>query len=327
LIFVRDFIYDLIPAKIHYQELEIIRKSALNMYICILKTRNMKRNFLLIKATVATACLYLACKGPEAAPPKIGNIGGGGVPVAVTYSFETTPTWQDEFDNTGEPDAKKWGYDLGGGGWGNNEKQIYTKDLKNARVENGKLIIQALFEGGRYSSARLVTKKKEDFTYGKIVVKAKIPQGTGTWPAIWMLASDQNYGKNFWPDNGEIDIMEHVGFDPNVIHANIHTLAYNHSIGTNKGNNTKLATAISDFHEYICEWTPNEVKMSIDDQMLFSFKKETGADFDKWPFDKPFHLLLNVAVGGNWGGQKGIDDTVFPQKMEVDYVRVYALKK
>ncbi len=279
-------------------------------------------NLVLIKATIALSCLYIACKSPEA-PPK--NTYVAPPTVIENYTFETMPTWQDEFDNNGEPNPKNWGYDLGGNGWGNNEKQIYTQDLKNARVENGKLIIEAIYENGKYTSARLVTKKKQDFTYGKIVIKAKIPQGVGTWPAIWMLATDQNYGTNYWPDNGEIDIMEHVGFDPNVIHANIHTLAYHHSIGTNKGNSTKLATAISDFNEYSCEWTPNEIKMSIGKDVLFTFNREAG--FEKWPFNKPFHLLLNIAVGGNWGGQKGIDESVFPQKMEVDYVRFYALKK
>jgi len=246
------------------------------------------------------------------------------------YEFEIRPVWQDEFDGNGLPDATKWGYEVGGSGWGNNELQYYTKaEAKNARVENGKLIIEAhkeRFNSNEYTSARLTTKKKGDWLYGKIVVRAKIPQGLGTWPAIWMLATDQTYGAAYWPDNGEIDIMEHVGFDPKRIHGNIHTKAYNHSIGTNKGNNLIIPTAISDFHDYIVEWTPTFIKISVDDKNYFTFQKDSN-EWQKWPFDKPFFLLLNTAVGGNWGGQKGIDNNIFPQRMEVDYVRVYALKK
>jgi len=246
----------------------------------------------------------------------------------VVYSFEQTPLWQDEFDYEGVPNSAKWSYDVGGNGWGNNELQNYTRSSKNARVEDDKLIIEALKESvgaNNYSSARLITKKKGDWTYGKFEIKAKLPQGRGTWPAIWMLASIQTYGTAFWPDNGEIDIMEHVGFDPNRVHGNIHTKAYNHSINTNKGNNLVVPTAQDEFHVYSTEWTPANIKVFIDGKAYFSFANE--GNWQAWPFDKPFYLLLNIAVGGNWGGQKGIDDTIFPQRMEVDYVRVYALKK
>lgn len=250
--------------------------------------------------------------------------------VRNNYEFGNVPFWQDEFEKDGLPDATKWDYDVGGNGWGNNELEYYTKAVaKNARVENGKLIIEAHKENlnnNKYTSARLVTKKKGDWLYGKFVIRAKIPQGVGTWPAIWMLPTDQTYGNAYWPDNGEIDIMEHVGFDPNRIHGNVHTKAFNHSIGTNKGNNLLIPTAMSDFHEYIVEWTPVEIKILVDNNNYFTFQKE-GNEWQKWPFDKPFHLLLNIAIGGNWGGQKGVDDAIFPQQMEVDYVRVYALKK
>lgn len=244
------------------------------------------------------------------------------------YFFEDSPIWQDDFEYTGAPDPAKWGYDLGGHGWGNNELQNYTKSTKNARVENGKLIIEVLREkmdNNNYTSARLVSKNKGDWTYGKFVIRAKIPQGRGTWPAIWMLPTNQSYGTQYWPDNGEIDIMEHVGFDPNVIHGNIHTKAYNHSIKTNKGNSTVVPTALEEFHVYATEWTPTSIKISIDGKEYFVFSNEKN--WQAWPFDKPFHLLLNIAVGGNWGGLKGIDDSIFPQRMEVEYVRVYALKK
>ncbi|WP_221390744.1 family 16 glycosylhydrolase [Dyadobacter sp. NIV53] len=244
------------------------------------------------------------------------------------YEFGTTPVWQDEFDYSGKPDVKKWSYDLGGDGWGNNELQNYTDKQENAHVENGKLIIEAIKEQSgknKYSSARLVSLGKGDFRYGKFEIKAKLPTGRGTWPAIWMLASNNTYGNKGWPDNGEIDIMEHVGFDQNNIHGNIHTKAFNHSIGTNKGNNTIINTASTEFHIYTCEWTPDYVALSADGNEYFRFNKEPVYQWQQWPFDKSFHLLLNMAVGGNWGGQKGVDDSIFPQKMEVDYVRVYPL--
>jgi beta-glucanase (GH16 family) len=239
--------------------------------------------------------------------------------------------WADEFDYTGLPDPSKWGYDVGGHGWGNKELQNYTDRRKeNARVENGVLIIEARRDGNDsnpYTSARLVSKGKGDWTYGRFEVRAKLPSGRGTWPAIWMLPTRQNYGAGYWPDNGEIDIMEHVGFDPDVIHASAHTKAYHHSINTQKTAKTKVESARSGFNVYAVEWTPEEIRWYINDRQYFKFANERlsnrGADYKQWPFDKPFHLLLNLAVGGMWGGQQGVDDSIWPQRMEVDYVRVY----
>ena len=244
--------------------------------------------------------------------------------------FESKPFWADEFDKKGLPDAKKWGYDIGGSGWGNHELEYYTKEnLKNARVENGKLIIEAIkepFEGKNYTSARLTSKGKADFLYGRFEVKAKLPKGLGTWPAIWMLATDHSYGESYWPDNGEIDIMEHVGYDPNVIHASVHTKSYYHSIGTQKTAVKTIPTAMTEYHVYRIDWTPEKIDSYIDGELYFTFKNEkTG--WKEWPFDKKQHILLNLAVGGDWGGQKGVDDSIFPQKMEIDYVRVYKMKK
>lgn len=249
-------------------------------------------------------------------------------PAAPHYEFAPTPSWQDEFNYTGKPDAAKWSYDLGDHGWGNNELENYTDKIENAKVENGNLVITAIKEPSdkqQYSSARLVSKGKADFTYGKFEIRAKLPKGRGTWPAIWMLASGNSYGNKGWPDNGEIDIMEHVGFDQDRLHGNIHTKAFNHAIKTNKGNNVIVKGLSEDFHVYTCEWTPETVKILVDGNAYFTFQKEATYQWPEWPFDKPFHLILNVAVGGNWGGQKGVDDSIFPQKMEVDYVRVYPL--
>lgn len=250
--------------------------------------------------------------------------------VTNASEFESKPFWADEFDKKGLPDAKKWGYDVGGSGWGNHELEYYTKEnLKNARVENGKLIIEAIkepFEGKNYTSARLTSKGKADFLYGRFEVKAKLPKGLGTWPAIWMLATEHSYGQNYWPDNGEIDIMEHVGYDPNVIHASVHTKSYYHSIGTQKTAVKTIPTSMTEFHVYRIDWTPEKIESYIDGELYFTFKNEkTG--WKEWPFDKKQHILLNLAVGGDWGGQKGVDDSIFPQKMEIDYVRVYKMKK
>jgi beta-glucanase (GH16 family) len=267
-----------------------------------------------------------ACSSDEDAGSQI--IPPGAVdtkPVDKNWSFETTPVWSDEFDYTGLPSTTKWNYDLGGSGWGNNELQFYTNDLKNASVADGILTIKAIKEKKEdkdYTSTRLVSRQKGDWLYGRIEVKAKLPTGKGTWPAIWMLPTDWAYGA--WPKSGEIDIMEHVGYDQNRVHFSVHTESYNHVIGTQRTNTKIIGTASSAYHVYRVDWTPYAVRGFFDDEMVFEFVNE-GKGAAAWPFDKRFHLLLNVAFGGNWGGAQGIDDTVLPQAMEVDYVRVYKM--
>lgn len=247
------------------------------------------------------------------------------VPQDRSWSFETTPIWTDEFNYTGKPDPAKWGYDTGGNGWGNNELQYYTDSSRNSYVSDGTLKVTARkenHEGNEYTSARLVSKDKGDFLYGRFEIKAKLPTGRGTWPAIWMLPTDWAYGG--WPKSGEIDIMEHVGFDQNNVHITVHTEAYNHSKETQKGKSKVIETASTAFHLYRVDWTPFAVRGYIDDQPVFEFTNE-GKGSSVWPFDKRFHLLMNIAVGGNWGGAAGVDPAVFPQSMEVDYVRVYEM--
>lgn len=276
----------------------------------------MKKQVLII---LVSLFYVFSCKQTQVTPPATPD---------NNTTTTTTPTekklvWSDEFDYTGLPDPKKWGYDVGGSGWGNQEKQYYTKDrLENARVENGKLIIEAIkenFAGNNYTSARLITKGKGDWTYGRIEVRAKLPKGVGTWPAIWMLASTNPLK---WPDDGEIDIMEHVGFDAGVIHGTIHTKAYNHGIGTQKGAQIRINDAQDVFRNYSIEWTRDYIDWYVDDKKYFSFTNINSSK-DTYPFMSNFHLLLNIAIGGSWGGQKGIDDTIFPQRMEIEYVRVY----
>ncbi|KAA2240379.1 glycoside hydrolase family 16 protein [Chitinophaga agrisoli] len=244
---------------------------------------------------------------------------------AKTDSFETTPVWADEFNYTGAPDTTKWGYDIGGRGWGNNELQYYTAGGHNANVANGVLTITAkkeAMEGRNYTSARMVTKHKGDFLYGRFEIKAKLPAGRGTWPAIWMLPTDWAYGN--WPKSGEIDIMEHVGYDQDNIHITAHTESYYFKINTQKTATKYIQQASTAFHVYRLDWLPDVMRGYIDDVQVFKFKNE-NTGYKAWPFDKRFHLLLNVAVGGDWGGQKGVDDAIFPTAMEVDYVRVYKM--
>ena len=260
------------------------------------------------------------------------NTGGARtVPVPTTGSvaaspFSATPVWQDEFNYTGMPDSSKWSFDTGGQGWGNNERQYYTNSIRNARVENGVLTISALKEEkeqNQYTSARLASKNKGDFLYGRVEARAKLPAGRGTWPAIWMLPTDWSYGG--WPASGEIDIMEHVGFDPGKVHITVHTQAYNHSKNTQKGKNKTVPTAMTAFHLYRVDWTPDSIQGFIDDDLVFSFQNEKNGSAT-WPFDKRFHVLLNLAIGGNWGGTQGVDDAIFPASFEVDYVRVYKME-
>ena len=236
--------------------------------------------------------------------------------------------WADEFDGDGLPDPSKWSYETGGHGWGNNELQFYTGSRpENARVQGGVLIVEARREpreGKAYTSARL--NSRQGWTYGRIEARAKLPRGRGTWPAIWMLPMRGSYGGGGWPDNGEIDIMEHVGFDPEVVHASVHTRAYNHVDRTQRTARVTVPGAQDEFHVYAVEWTADEIRAYVDDRMYFTFRNERPgnpqADWRQWPFDRDFRILLNVAVGGNWGGQKGVDETIWPQRMEIDYVRV-----
>lgn len=234
--------------------------------------------------------------------------------------------WSDEFEVNGLVDSAKWSYDTTGNswGWGNNELQYYTAyEGKNAEVVNGFLHIRAIREkvGGKdYSSARLITRHKGDWLYGKVEVRAKLPGSRGIWPAIWMLPTDNFYG--IWPASGEIDIMEHVGYMPDSVFASTHCQRYYFKLGTQKTKGFYLPSCTSDFHTYSVEWDAEQIHIYCDDAKYFSFKNEHKT-FAEWPFDKPFYLILNVAVGGDWGGVMGVDSTAFPQEMVVDYVRVY----
>lgn len=257
-----------------------------------------------------------------------------------------TLVWSDEFNYTGKPDSTKWGYAYGF--IANREEQYYTDSLKNVRVENGNLIIEIHKETiankdyndpdilskswkkyaaerkvGKYTSARLTTRDHASWKYGRIEVRAKLPRGVGMWPAIWMLGENRaNVG---WPEVGEIDIMEHVGFNPDSIFGTVHTKAYNHTIGTEKGKSIFIDKPYDSFHLFALEWTPEKMDFILDDVVYNTFKNEHKTTAE-WPFDEKFYLILNVASGGMLGGQKGIDESVFPQQMVVDYVRIFQTK-
>ena len=241
--------------------------------------------------------------------------------VTITIKINSTLLWYDEFNGTGAPDASKWGYDIGNSGWGNNELQYYTNRTSNVIVEGGFLKITAKkesYQGAEYTSTRLLTKGKFSFTYGKVEVRAKLPSGRGTWPAIWMLGD--NITTVNWPACGEIDIMEYVGYQPNVVHSAIHTTSSSGNTVNHKSYD--LTTAEEEFHVYGIEWTSTEIRFYVDETLHYTYKPATYNEAT-WPFTKNQFLILNLAVGGNWGGSQGIDDSIFPQQFIIDYVRVY----
>lgn len=246
-------------------------------------------------------------------------------PVSTTGLTKRTLIWADEFDVAGLPDTAKWNYDTGGHGFGNNELQYYLASRpENARIENGVLIIEArkeTYKNRDYTSAKLWTKGKVEWKGGHFEIRAKLPKGRGTWPAIWMLAAKEPMS---WPRDGEIDIMEHVGYDEGTVHGTIHTEAYNHVRKTQKSKTIPVPDATTTFHVYGIDWNKDRIEFYVDEKLYYTItKEETGTLYEQWPFDQPFYLILNLAVGGNWGGQKGVDETAFPARMEVDYVRVY----
>ncbi|HXR82724.1 MAG TPA: glycoside hydrolase family 16 protein [Hanamia sp.] len=243
---------------------------------------------------------------------------------AIDSNKKMKLVWSDEFNYNGLPDSSKWNYAVGANGWGNNEKQFYTKaDTTNAIVKNGVLCIIARNEkhdNNDYTSARLLTKGKAEWEYGKIEVRAKLPPGLGLWPAFWMLGN--NIDKAGWPKCGEIDIMEHVGYKKDSLFGTIHTEAYNHRKNTQKGRIVFLKNPYSQFHTYAINWTSEKIEFLLDGKIYFQFANEHKTNAE-WPFDQPFYLLLNLAVGGDFGGKEGIDNSKFPAVYQIDYVRVY----
>jgi beta-glucanase (GH16 family) len=245
--------------------------------------------------------------------------GAGGQTISktlqVTVATALGLVWSDEFNTNGAPDPAKWGYDLGAGGYGNNELEYYTNRPENVIVENGVLKIKAIkenYNGSPYTSARLLSKGKFAFKYGKVEVSAKLPAGVGTWPAIWMLGDNNNTVG--WPDCGEIDIMEHRGSELNKIFGTFHYPG--HSGGNADGGTKMISNATTAFHKYSLDWSASAIRIYVDDQLVHSLANSASV-----PFNHDFFFILNVAMGGTFGGS--VDPNFSNATMEVDYIRVY----
>jgi len=253
---------------------------------------------------------------------------------ATNYAYDgamvtpsARPSFGDEFSRS--IDARRWRWDTGQNkqGWPNHELQYYAgPERSNARVEKGALFIEARVEnlsdatdwgGQRYTSAKLVS--RQPLGYGFYEVRAQLPCGRGMWPAIWLLPTDGSR----WPNGGEIDIMEMVGWNPDVIHATVHSAAFNHRLKTQRGAEVRVAGACSTYHRYQLDWTPDTITIGVDGRAYMRVKNDQPGGAAAWPFTRPYSLILNLAVGGDWGGQKGIDDAALPQVMKVDYVRYW----
>jgi beta-glucanase (GH16 family) len=239
------------------------------------------------------------------------------VQVTVVVNGEQGLFWSDEFNTDGAPDPAKWGYDIGSGsnGWGNAELEYYTSRPENVIIQGGVLKVNAIkesYSGKSYTSARLLTMNKFSFTYGKVVVRAKLPAGVGTWPAIWMLGS--NVSSAGWPACGEIDIVEHRGSELNKIFGTLHYPG--RSGGNADGNTTVIADATTEFHVYKIDWSSSTIKIYVDDQLY-----HTVTNYANVPFNHDFFLLINLAIGGTFGGT--VDPEFTGATLEVDYIKVY----
>lgn len=232
--------------------------------------------------------------------------------------------WSDEFTQSGAPDPEKWSHELGGWGWGNGELQHYTNRRENARVENGLLVIEARnerYQGNTFTSAKLTTNGLASWKYGRFEIRAKLPKGRGTWPAIWMMPLHKTFSETLWPDNGEIDIMEHVGSSPDLLLACLYSKEFNWMKGNGKTGTLEIPNLEDDFHLFSLDWNPEFATMAVDG-IPYNHSTNPHTGWEAWPFAHDFYLILNLAVGG-YGGQQGIDESAFPQKFLIDYVRVY----
>ena len=276
---------------------------------------------------VFTIYIFILCSCSEDEDKAQGN------DQAPIFSSNWEMLWSDEFDGE-DLDLSKWNKLSWRPGWVNNELQAYTERDTNIFLESGFLVLQGLIDPGfsgtdyngndynaDYTSGRVNTDGKFSTTYGRFDIRAKLPKGKGSWPAIWMLGESIN--SIGWPDCGEIDIMEHVGYDEGMIHGSIHTEEYNHMYNTQRSGSKYIENVTSTFHVYSLEWSPFYLRYLIDDEPFFFVYNDSKGDNSKWPFDDPHYIILNLAIGGDWGGVQGISTSEFPMQMMVDYVRVF----
>ena len=209
----------------------------------------------------------------------------------------------------------------------NKESQYYRKD--NYYLKDSKLVLVAKkedYEGKNYTSCLVNTRDKYTFKYGRIEICAKLPKGRGTWPALWFVGHPEEKEKKWWPMCGEIDLMEHVGYNPNFINCWFHTGTCNHRLNTQRGGRLYVKDIFDKFHVYALEWTKDFIDIYVDDIRIYSLQRKDSDTYGEWPFDHPYSLLMNIAIGGQWGGSRGIDDSIFPVTMEIDYVRYYKME-
>lgn len=246
----------------------------------------------------------------------------GEIPVPEGY---TTLIFSDDFDTDGAPDPEKWNFETGY--IRNGELQYYTPG-QNSVCKDGVLVIEARADSAvidnevcPITSASLTTKGLKGWKYGYVEVRAKLPASLGTWPAIWMMPCENSYGK--WPRSGEIDIMEHVGYNPDKVHFSAHTERFNHMRGTQRTHQIDAPEAVGEFHTYALKWTPDRLTWLYDGKEQYAIDRDADSDWTTWPFDTEFYIILNLAFGGGWGGSEGVDATTLPQRFEIDYVRVF----
>jgi beta-glucanase (GH16 family) len=234
-----------------------------------------------------------------------------------------TLLWSDEFDYSGTPDPDKWVYE--NGMIRNEEAQYYTTLLENAEVTEGCLVITARkenYEDAAYTSASVNTKGRFSFQGGRVEVRARLPEGRGVWPAIWTLGVNIDDPDVTWRACGEIDIMEFVGYEGDTVYCTVHTRDYGQFTGKGRGSRIRTERPFDDFHIYALEWYDDRMDFYFDDTNYFTCHRK-GEGFGEWPFDSPQYLLINLAIGGTWGGLEGIDDAIFPVKYWIDYVRIF----
>jgi beta-glucanase (GH16 family) len=282
---------------------------------------DIKIRIVLLLLIFSPFAIFLGCQDDAPDAPDAPNVPNA--PDIPNIPEEWTLLWSDEFDYSGSPDPDKWAYEKGM--IRNDEAQYYTEQIENAEVTEGCLVITARKENygeAAYTSASVNTKGRFSFQGGRVEVRARLPEGRGVWPAVWTLGVNIDDPDVSWLACGEIDIMEFVGYEGDTVYSSVHTRDYGQSTGKGRSGLIKTERPFDDFHVYALEWYDNRMDFYFDDTNYFTCHRK-GEGFGEWPFDFPQYLLINLAIGGSWGGLEGIDDAIFPVKYWIDYVRIF----